>query len=188
MGNSLDKLKDAHLWKCFKTGNREAMQIIYFRHYTILLNYGKKLTTNEEIAEDCIQDLFYKLWKNRENLGDVISIRSYLYKSYRRILFDLVKAHRKYSTVSDLPTEYDIVLSIEHETIQEEHLSDRHHGLKQAMKGLSKRQREIIYLCFYRGFTYDEIAEIISIKNQTIRNCVYEAIKVLRNHLQKTPS
>ncbi len=184
MGQSLEKLKDVELWKCFKAGNREAMQVIYFRHYAVLYNYGKKLTSHEELAEDCIQDLFFKLWKNRNTLGEVLSIKSYLYRSYRRILLDLVKANRKYTAIHDLPVAYDISLSIEQETIIKEHDSERIKGLNAAISNLSKRQREIIYLCYYQGFTYNEIEDIMSIKNQTIRNCVYEAIKVMRKYLQ----
>lgn len=185
MGESLQMLDDARLWDCFKTGQKAALKLIYERNYACLFNYGKKLTSHTAIAEDCIQDLFLKLWKNRQNLGQVTSIRSYLYKSYRRILLDLVKVNRKYSAYNDLPGAYDVTLSIEEATVVEEEILAMRKGLKRAINSLSKRQREIIYLSFYQGFTYSEIAEIISIKNQTIRNCVYEAMKSMRNFLQK---
>ncbi len=186
MNNNLGKLPDIELWRSFRSGDKHALRYIYFRHYGALSNYGKKVTSSHEIAEDCIQELFLKLWKNRHNLGDVQVIKSYLFTAYRRILFELVKVNRKTTSFTDLPYEYDIALSVEEKTIDLEHRHQLSVELKQAIKKLSKRQKEILYLCFYQGFTYKEIEAITSIKNQTIRNCVYEAIKALRKHFQKS--
>lgn len=185
MATPLHELPDHQLWKCFQQGNREALREIYFKHYALLYNYGKKLTAHPEIAEDCIQDLFLKLWVKRSNLSEVVSIRSYLFKAYRRILLDLVRINRKYANEVDLPSEYDVSLSVERLTIQKEQSAQQLHELTTAINNLSKRQKEIIFLCFYKGFSYREIAEIIPIKYQTIRNCVYEAVKVLRKSLTK---
>ena len=179
-----NQLPDDQLWLKFKAGDQEALKSIYFKHYPMLFNYGKKLTSYPEIAEDCIQDLFLKMWRTKQNLGKVVSVRAYLFKAYRRILFDLVKAQKRYTNFKDLPNEYDITLSVEDQTVQKENHQQQLYGLQLAMKGLSKRQKEIIYLSFYRGFTYQEIEQIISIKNQTIRNCVYEAVKSLRKSLK----
>ena len=180
-----NQLPDNQLWLRFKAGDHQALKIIYFRHYPMLFNYGKKLTSHPEIAEDCIQDLFLKMWRTKQNLGQVESVRAYLFKAYRRILLDLVKAQKKYTKFTDLPAEYDLTLSVEEHTMQQEYQQQQLKGLKRAMHSLSKRQKEIIYLCFYRGFTYKEIEQIISIKNQTIRNCVYEAVKSLRNSMKR---
>ncbi|MDH3708965.1 MAG: sigma-70 family RNA polymerase sigma factor [Cyclobacteriaceae bacterium] len=180
-----DKLTDGQLWRRFKGGDQEALKVIYFRHYSILFNYGKKLTSSPELAEDCVQDLFLKLWRTQKNLGQVVSIRAYLFKAYRRILLDLVKVQRRYTKFTDLPLEYDLMLSVEQLTMQDENQREQLNGLNSAIKSLSKRQKEIVYLCFYRGFTYKEIEQIISIKNQTIRNCVYEAVKTLRKSMNK---
>ena len=55
--------------------------------------------------------------------------------------------------------------------------------LRNALGLLTKRQKEIIYLRFYEGLSYDEIETIVQVNYQTIRNCVYEAIKVLKKDL-----
>lgn len=183
MNRSLKSLPDLQLWIEFKRGNRQAFKLIYYTYHQHLFNYGLKVSGHADIAEDCIQDLFLKLWKNRKNLGNVHSIKSYLFKSFRRILIDLIKSDKKISDIIDLPAEYDVHLNIEEMLIKNEVSRQQLSRLEKALNNLSKRQKEIIYLCFYKGMSYKEITEVIPIKYQTVRNCMHEAIKVLRKHV-----
>ena len=49
-----------------------------------------------------------------------------------------------------------------------------------ALNRLSKRQREALYLRFFDGFSYERIAEVMSLNTQSIRNLIFNALKVLR--------
>lgn len=183
MDHLVKSLPDIQLWIKFKQGNKQAFKLIYYTYHQHLFSYGLKLSGHADITEDCIQDLFLKLWKNRKNLGDVHSIKAYLFKSFRRILIDLIKSDRKTSNIVDLPAEYDVHLSIEEMLIKNESSRLQLSRLENALNKLSKRQKEIIYLCFYKGMSYREITEVIPIKYQTVRNCTHEAIKILRKHV-----
>ncbi|MDN5213520.1 sigma-70 family RNA polymerase sigma factor [Fulvivirgaceae bacterium BMA12] len=183
MNKALKRLPDIQLWIKFKQGNRQAFKLIYYTYYQHLFNYGLKLSGHTDITEDCIQDLFLKLWKNKKNLGDVNSIKAYLFKSFRRILIDLIKSDKKNNNVIDLPAEYDVHLSVEEILIKNESSQQQLTSLEKALNNLSKRQKEIIYLCFFKGMSYMEITEVIPIKYQTVRNCMHEAVKILRKHV-----
>ena len=183
MARSLKSLTDLQLWVEFKGGNKQAFKLIYHTYYQHLFSYGLKLSGHSDLTEDCIQDLYFKLWRNRGNLGDVQSIKAYLFKSFRRILIDLIKSDKKTSNVTDLPAEYDVHLNIEDMLIKNEASREQMSRLEKALNNLSKRQKEIIYLCFYKGMSYKEITEVIPIKYQTVRNCMHEAIKILRKHV-----
>jgi len=49
-----------------------------------------------------------------------------------------------------------------------------------AMKELSARQKEIIYLKLHQNLSYEEVSEIMNINYQAARNLVYQSIKVLK--------
>lgn len=183
MTRSLKSLTDLELWVEFKGGNKQAFKLIYYTYYQHLFSYGLKLSSHTDLTEDCIQDLFLKLWKNRRNLGDVGSIKAYLFKSFRRTLIDLIKSDKKTGDIVDLPAEYDVHLNVEDMLIKNEASEQQLLRLEKALNNLSKRQKEIIYLCFYKDMSYKEITEVIPIKYQTVRNCMHEAIKILRKHV-----
>jgi len=82
---------DSELWVKFKSGDKTALKTIYYKYYMMLYRFGLKKSSNSELVEDCLQDLFLKIWKNRETLGEALVIKNYLYRAYIRILYDAIK-------------------------------------------------------------------------------------------------
>ena len=60
-----------YLWQNFLQGDKEALSGIFLNFHDDLFRYGFKLSGNENLVKDAIQDLFLKLWKNRSNLKPV---------------------------------------------------------------------------------------------------------------------
>ena len=87
---------DSILWQKLKTGDKWALEQIYAAHAAVLLKYGRRFSADGQLVEDCVQDLFIELWKNREGLGDTDSIRKYLLVSLRRKVIRAL-SHSKYS-------------------------------------------------------------------------------------------
>ncbi len=181
MGNDF-LLSESELWEKFKSGNQEALQTLYTRYYPPLYGYGRKLFPISNDLDDSIQELFLKLWKKKESLGEVVSVKAYLFKSFRRIAFEQLKSNLKYTQLND-DNELETTLSVEDMLISEEMDNEQKKRLKNALGLLTKRQSEIIFLRFYEGLSYEEIETVVQINYQTIRNCVYEAIKVLKKEL-----
>ena len=76
------------LWKRFVNGDKEALSLIFRTFFDELFSFGLKLTRNTEIVEDSLQDMFFKLWKNRNNLDGISNIRGYLLKALRHHIYD----------------------------------------------------------------------------------------------------
>lgn len=180
--NRGSSLNESEIWSKFKDGDQEALQILYNRYYPFLFGYGNKLFPNSKDIDDNIQELFLKLWKKKENLGEVVSVKAYLFKAFRRIAFDHLKSEQKRIHLTH-DGELDPILSVEDMLISKEIDDEQKRKLENALGLLTKRQKEIIYLRFYEGLSYEEIESIVQINYQTIRNCVYEAIKVLKKDL-----
>ncbi|HWW40401.1 RNA polymerase sigma factor [Pedobacter sp.] len=178
----MEELSDTELWASFKSGDKNAFKTIYYRYYMMLYKYGLKTSSDSELAEDCLQDLFLKLWKNKITLGEVASVKSYLFRSYTHTLFDAVKKVKRVYNGADLNLE-ESDKSIEESIITDQSASETNHHLHQALKHLTKRQKQIIILHYFEGLSYKQIEEILPLKYQAIRNCVHEAIKILRKSI-----
>lgn len=175
---------DNELWKLFKGGDKRAFKEIYYRYYMSLYRHGLKISADEALAEDCIQDLFLKLWRNRAQLGDVLSISSYLYRAYANTLYDAIKKSKRKHEVAELNDEA-LEPNVEEILISNQLLKEKNAELKLALQHLTKRQKQVVELYYYEGLSYKQISEILPLQYQAIRNCVHEALKVLRKNITR---
>lgn len=179
---------DKDIWDGFRSGDESALQIIFDRYYTPLFNYGHKFTQDDHIIEDALQDLFVKLWKQRESINATESVKNYLYKSFRRVLLRMLDVQqRKYSfLVLDQWIDLDQELAYDQTMISRERLEKIRINLGHALEKMTPRQREIIHLRYYEEMEYEEIAVLMQISVSSTYKLVYKAIDVLRNYLSKT--
>ncbi|MDR8392942.1 sigma-70 family RNA polymerase sigma factor [Aliifodinibius sp. S!AR15-10] len=180
-------MTDTELWNQLKEGNRNALEALFRRYYDDLFRYGVKFCGSEVIAEDHIQELFLRVWKRRDNLGYVNGVKTYLWTALRR---RLINQNNRDSRKSEIYAELGeqtsrMQFAVEEIIIQRERDQAKRKALKKAMDELTPRQREIVYLRYYEGMTYEEIETITSLNYQTIRNYVYESLKVLDEVINK---
>lgn len=175
------KNTNIELWIQLKEGERDALEMLFRRYYDDLFRYAVKFCGSEVIAEDHIQDLFLRIWKRRDNLGSVTGVKTYLWTALRRSLINHNnKETRRSEIYAELGEEKKIMqFAVEEIMIQREEDHELREALKIAMDALTPRQREILYLRYYDGMTYEEIESITSLNYQTLRNYVCESLKEL---------
>jgi len=172
----------AQLWEAFRNGDAHALSALFETYYGALYHYGLKLTGDEELVKDCIQNLFQKLWRRREGLRAAQVVKAYLFKALRRHLGDETKLLRKHRHL--LPTytdSFEVTYSHEEFLIAQQGDAAQSARLLVALNQLSKRQREALYLKFFDGFSYERIAEVMSLNIQSVRNLIFNALQKLRN-------
>ncbi|MEM6763591.1 MAG: sigma-70 family RNA polymerase sigma factor [Bacteroidota bacterium] len=177
-------MNDHDLWQALKNGNKSSLERIYKDHVEHLIRYGYRFSQDIQLIEDCLQDLFIELWKNREGLGNTSSIRPYLMVSLRRKLIKKINKYQLHQ--ADLePDTYDfqVDLDIEQLMIQDEHSEEQLKKIQTAFQSLSDRQKEAIYLKYYQDMDYGDIAEAMGINYQSVRNLVFRAVSSLRELL-----
>ncbi len=174
-------------WIAFQQGDQRAYSRIYQAYFTRLYNYGNKFTSDKSLVEDCIQDLFIRLWQNRSQHVVPASVRNYLFKSLRNILFNKITSRKETlaSMEEDNDMAFQLVLSPEMDIIQVHDLEERHRQLTRALEELTQRQKEALFLKFYEGLSYEEISQVISITVKGTYKLVARALEVLHNSLKK---
>src|SRR5688500_13694910 len=135
------------IWESFKQGDWNAYTTIYNDFYKLLNNYGYKFTRDVSVIEDAIQDLFVKLWNNKTSLGNPLSVKNYLFKSLRGILFRKIKSHSRFMILSgDDDYAFTFEISYDHQLIAEEEYRELQQTIQNALRELPARQQEIVYL------------------------------------------
>lgn len=160
----MENQSDEILWSLYLKGDKEALEQIYRRYYPLLLNYGCRLSANQDLVQDCIQNLFIKLMSKSRNLSDTPSVKGYLLKAFRNNLLDSLEKEEKHNDfifIDEIPEVY-------HTTTEEESaLKEDISNLSLAYQELSAKQKEILYLFYIKGISHKEIADILNINYQS---------------------
>jgi RNA polymerase sigma factor (sigma-70 family) len=175
---------DEVIWDALKNNNREALAVIYYRFFNVLLQRGLQISSDRELVKDCIHDLFLEIWINKLNLAAPISVKAYLIVSIQRKIMRKLKEFRsKQTEMNRLPMEF--TTSKEDQIISEQLMHDQQCIVNQAINSLTKRQKEAIQLKFYANMSYEEIAGMMKISTDSIYNLVSKAIINLQKELSK---
>jgi len=174
---------DLLLWRSFKQGDWDAYSRLYDSYFGLLNNYGYKFTRDTELIEDAVHDLFVRLWTSRERLSNPLSVKNYLFKSMRNILLRKMKREEKFTDIDG--QEYPLSFSISYgsETIKRIEDRELQAKIRTFIDTLPPRQQEIIYLRFYEGLSYEEIADIMSISVNSAYKLLYKALDNLQSSL-----
>jgi RNA polymerase sigma factor (sigma-70 family) len=173
--------QDILLWESFRKGDRDAFASLFKLHYQSLFRFGSKFTPDSELLEDCIQELFIELWQAKSR-SPVISVKAYLLKSLK---YKLLRSFAQKGKFVPLPENGYPNFEWSHESflIAEQDDKEKKQRVLEALGRLPSRQKEIIYLKYYQGLSYEEVSEIMNINYQVARNLLYQAIKSLKNIL-----
>ncbi len=176
---------DSVVWTAFKSGDRRAFDYIFQKYVKLLYAYGGKITRDQNLVEDCIQDLFVELWQKREVLSEVDSVKFYLLKSLRRRVIRRLSSEKgiiaREDDLLERNSEFDFPL--EFKLIEEQKALEQHGRLLKALSLLTRRQREAIHLKFYEKISYEELAEIMNLGVKSAYNIIGKAIDSLRKHI-----
>lgn len=178
--NKLLDLDDGILWTLLLKGNTMSLEVLYRRHYDLLLNYGFKFCQDKELVKDCIQDLFVKLHQS-QNLSETSHVRTYLLRGVKNLLKDRLSSIKVTEDIEqtgfDLGID-DSALSFLFQKNDEELRLSRQ--LLNAYRRLPENQREAIYLRYIKGLSYKEIADVLAIAPQSSMNLVSRGLLKLR--------
>ena len=168
------------IWLNFQAGDENAYAYIYNTYFKKLYKYGLSIYPDSSLVKDCIQELFIKIWRIKEKLGEPVSVRNYLFVSLKRtIIKELAKQTYKLQAKLSEDYYFEAVLSHELQLIDIQLSEERLQQLELALKKLTKRQHDAIHLKFYGKLSYVEIAEIMDLNVRSVYNLISKALESL---------
>ncbi len=170
------------LWENIKKGDAHAYRQLFEKHVAILYKYGHKICQESTVVEDAVQEVFVRIWEKRQQLGDTDNPKFYLMVALKRELYQRMRSN-KFQYQDPQESHFEVVFSVEEETILAEHKEINLGKLKKAMEVLTPRQKQVVYHRFFLGLSYEETAEIMEMNYQSVRNLQSGALKQLKNEM-----
>lgn len=155
------------------------MEQLFRAYYRMLCAFAMQYVKDSERAEDLVQDLFYRLWLDRERLNVTTSMKAYLFTAVRNRCLNEVKVQGR---MRSLVEERDDVVDGEVGRSEDEH-TERIARVQAAIEALPEERRKVFKLSRYEGLKYHEIAERLGISVKTVENQMGKALKTLREEL-----
>lgn len=176
------EIDDLSLWNLLIKGDQKALEILYQKYYSLLLNYGLKCNSNKELIKDCIQDLFVNIYQNTNINTANITVRSYLLRALRNNLINKLASQKEENSLDDsvfhIPENEDLFEQLFPKNDDDMQLARR---LLDAMSQLSPNQKSVLYLRYVKDLSYKEIADVMDINVQSSMNLANRALTKLRS-------
>jgi RNA polymerase sigma-70 factor (ECF subfamily) len=176
-------LNDTELARKIRVGNEKAFREIYDRYHVQMFYIAKKYVKSADLSKDAVQDIFVKLWNKRDRIDDNKSIKSFLFTMLRNHLLNMIR-DRKDEIVS-MSGIQEKKLPRQNLTEDELIYKEYHEIVKQGMKELSDRKREVFELRTLQGHSNSEVAKLLNINIRTVKTHFYNSSKFMREYLKK---
>lgn len=128
-----------------------------------------------------MQEVFFKLWKNRAELEIQTNLKSYLFRAVRNGCMNLIE-HIQVRDSYKILNEEDIK-DAESRYIDEAIVSELEQRIRETIDKLPTERRKIFIMSRFDGLKYREIADRLGISVKTVENQMYQALKFLRDNL-----
>jgi RNA polymerase sigma-70 factor (ECF subfamily) len=164
-----------------RKGDIGQFESLFRSSYVSLVRYAKTLIKDQDTAEEIVQDLFFRLWQDREKIKIESSLNGYLFRSvHNRCLHHIehnkvVERHAAemlYRQQESPESPSDIL-----------HYKELQAKIAGILERLPERCGKIFYMNRFEGLKYAEIAEKLSISIKTVEANMGRALKEFRKEL-----
>ncbi len=162
-------------------GNKRAFTDFYTQYFKRLLIESDKYVKDIYVAEEVVQDVFLKIWERSDDLMQIQSIKSYLYRSVINASINYVNRQRN--------------LEQHHQKIVDEFTEDQADQLDEEnelivllfdeIEKLPPKCKEIFKMNRFERLKYREIALKLELSERTVENHIANALKLLREAMLK---
>jgi RNA polymerase sigma-70 factor (ECF subfamily) len=162
-------------------GDEQAFTELFHIYTPKLLPFVLKLTRNEHLAQEMIQETFLRLWVNRSELVNVNEPASWIFRiaanvsitwlrkqSNRDRLMKEVKVDESHNTVFEILESKELSLIINN-----------------AVEALPERRKQIYKLSREEGYNHQQIAERLNLSSNTVANQIGISLKFIREFINK---
>ncbi len=174
------------LFERIRRGDGDAFSELFTSYYQPLCGFTNNFVRSPEVAKELVQDVFSRIWEQRDSLHINTSVRSYLFGAARNHAFSLLKRERLWQTVFRTSV-------VEHESpglgeafvipdglLQYQELAE---AFEEAVERLPEGQRTVLLLRWHHQLSYNEIADVLGTTRKGVDKQLGRALKTIRRQL-----
>jgi len=164
-----------------RKGDIGQFESLFKSSYVSLVRYAKTLIKDHDTAEEIVQDLFFRLWQDREKIEIESSLNGYLFRSVHNRCLHYIE-HTRVVERHAAEMSYRQTESPENpsDVLNYKELQAR---IARILERLPERCGKIFCMSRFEGLIYAEIAEKLSVSVKTVEANMGRALKEFRKEL-----
>jgi len=175
-------INETELLTAIAAGDQRAFTELFEFYEPYVYDYGRKLTRSTDQAAEIVQDVFLKIWLNREKLSVVENFGAYLNRVVRNHSLNVIrKMAQKAKSAVKLKAS---AKEADESTSELLDYNESNRILNQAIDNLPTQQKLVYTLCHVQGLKYEEAAAQLNISSRTVQAHMGQALKHIRAHFK----
>lgn len=170
---------DQQLLDLLKDDSSKAMEIIFRRHFAGMVQVVYRMIRDQGRAEDLVQDVFLKFWKQKDQLNIQVSLKAYLRRSCVNACLDDIRKQKKMQIV-DTETMLPIAATQQPDAAKQLENNELEQLINQTINNLAPKCRNVFILSRKEQFSNREIADQLDVSLKTVEAHITTALKKLR--------
>lgn len=164
-------------------GDKKLYEEILDRYEKKIYFYLRRLTGWDQLSvEDMVQDTFIKVYKNLASFDLKLKFSSWIYRIAHNVGVDFLKTQKRTTNIDDL----EEVLASKQTSVEDLAIAEVEKDLlKNALKKIDWKYREVILLYYLEERSYEEMSDILQIPVSTVGVLLMRAKKKLKELLTK---
>jgi RNA polymerase sigma factor (sigma-70 family) len=160
-------------------GDRQAFEWLYKNYCKKVFDLAFLLTANREQSDDIVQDVFVKIWMQREKLADVTSFNNWLHITTRNYITDYWRREKRGKIVfQNIGASQSTIVHPDYNANESKQI----HAA--AVSQLTPRQQVIYKLVREEGFSRNQVSEGLNISPCTVKATMQKALAGLKKRLE----
>ncbi|MDR1683062.1 MAG: RNA polymerase sigma-70 factor [Candidatus Symbiothrix sp.] len=173
---------DALFWKIALNDDEAAFHELFVQFFAPLCVFAMRYIPNKEVCKDLVQELFFKLWKNRKNIQLHSSMRNLLVSGVKNACIDYLRKQELEQSYLQKMEEHYLENREKDENLYS--VVELQEMLSAALARLPEHIRHVFEQNRFEGKTYADIAEEHHLSIKTIESYMTKALKHLRTELK----
>ncbi len=163
-----------------KEGSSQEFSSLFRKYYEPLYFFAGRFVNDPISAENIVQDVFVKMWEEKEKLNIHSNLKAYLYTSVKNSCINLVKRENFFSSVEEDAEYEDDTIKLPSRVLEEKEVAET---VNNAIKQLPEKCRQIFMMSKFDELSYQEIADLQNISINTVKTQLKRAVKFLAKSL-----
>jgi RNA polymerase sigma-70 factor, ECF subfamily len=172
---------DAELIQKLGARDPDALAVLYDRYGHLAYSLLVRITRDKSIAEDLVQELFIRVWNRTQNFDPRKGKLSvWILSIARNIAIDHIRSAQARFQSNQRSLEQTDQLSFSYKPQEPESIIDNAKAVRQAFSELNSKQRKVLEMAYFEGFSQSEIAARLQEPLGTVKSWMRSAIERLR--------
>lgn len=168
------------------SGDERSFRQLVQQYWPQVYGTALRLTRSPEQAKDLSQDIFLKLWNNRQKLSEVDNAGTFIYVCARNLIMDFLSRKVLRTDNLDALTGHLQADPLQDAQAQLEY-RELENTLRKAIEHLPAKVKEVFILHRFQGLSHPQIARQLNISVVSSQTYIVRALRSIRDYLERHP-